>query len=182
MSNLEFDALPLSYPKERHAGIEPATCGLRRRSPVEPMSPCRNTAFRLGHTPRQCRAHRTGCEPVPLETVRSMCRIAGRRRPAIRVPMRIPPSPAPSIAVQRFRASWRNSATATTRARTSMSVRSRCDAAEMHWMETRERNRSRRERSRACRMTLFADAETETPPEMVPRAFAVLGDRGNRSP
>ena len=28
----------------------------------------------------------------------------------------------------------------------------------------------------------FADAETKTPPETVPRAFAVLGDRGDRSP
>ena len=74
------------------------------------MSSCRSTAFRLRHTPRQRRAHRTGSEPVPLETVRSMLRIAGRRRSAIRVPMRSPPPPASSIAMQRLRASWRSSA------------------------------------------------------------------------
>lgn len=37
------------------------------------------------HTPRQCRAHRTGHKPVPLSRVRSMLRIAGCRQPAIRV-------------------------------------------------------------------------------------------------
>lgn len=77
MSNPEFDALPLSYPKRRHAGIEPATCGLRRRSPVEPMSSCRCIVSGLRHAPRQCRAHRAGCEPAPLEAVLSMHRIAG---------------------------------------------------------------------------------------------------------
>lgn len=72
--------------------------GKRRCSPSELSSARGTPAPTLRHTPRQCRAHRTGCEPVPLERVASMLRIAGCRQPAIRVGARRPCGGGPFLA------------------------------------------------------------------------------------
>ena len=70
---------------------------------------------------------------------------------------------------------------------TSMSKRSVQDASEPVSAEkTAALDRPRRDRSRAFRIgideTRFANDQNKTPPEWNPRAFAFLGDRGDRSP
>ena len=70
---------------------------------------------------------------------------------------------------------------------TSMSKRSVQDASEpVSARKTAARNRSRRDRSRAFQNQFsesrFANDQNKTPPEWNPRAFAFLGDRGDRSP
>lgn len=132
------------------------------------------------------------------------------------------PPPASSIATQHLRASLVGFRGCATRARTSLSGRSRQDASELAGLDRVASNRlacqkkaaqrlSRREgfarvsmqrSGRTVREIVFADRrvcraqwlwsavvvervsgrEKEKPPDGYPRAFACLGDRGDRSP
>lgn len=117
-----------------------------------------------------------GRKPIPLDTVRSMLRIADCRQSAIRVPTHFRRRP---------RRASRRSACAPhggipfcrTRARTSMPGRSRQDASDVGKKCVSETVRAAESRARV-RRTLFAYAEKKTPPDGNPRAFACLGDRG----
>lgn len=101
------------------------------------------------------------------------------------------PPPASSIATQHRCASWRNSATARpmrgprcpdVRCRMLRNIMFGASDAEKRQRDT-VRVASRRARFyKTFQKTLFANAEKEKPPDGHPRAFACLGDRGDRSP
>ena len=117
---------------------------------------------------------------MPLAIVRSMLRIACRRRPAIPVLMRSPPLPASSIAMQRLRASWRSSAQRRP-ARTSLSGRSRWMLRNIGEERVSETVRAAKIRARV-RGSPLRTRKRKRPRKRLPRAFAFLGDRGDRSP
>ena len=75
-------------------GFEPATDGLRRCSTSELSSACGTPSPDPRHTPRQCRAHRTGNKPVPLWIVHRCSALAPRRkRQSVCDCIRLPPVP-----------------------------------------------------------------------------------------
>ena len=114
-------------------------------------------------------AARTGreLEPAPLDTVRSMLRIGASSKAPIPCARRIRPPPVPSIRAQRFMLSkqQRLSAVIPFRGQSMPGCFGmRIDHAKNAGISVCER------------------AKSKTPPTWSPRAFAFLGDRGDRSP
>lgn len=96
------------------------------------------------------------------------------------------PPPAPSIAAQHLRASWRNSVAA--RPVLDLDVRTfgaGCFGAGVcpkNGSAKPSASRSLARVSKSNDKTRFANDQNKTPPVWNPRAFAFLGDRGDRSP
>lgn len=80
---------PMLYPIELsiggRTGFEPATDGLRRCSTSELSSACGTPSPEPRHTPRQCRAHRTGMQARTAVDRSSMLRIGASSKAPIRV-------------------------------------------------------------------------------------------------
>lgn len=80
---------PMLYPIELsiggRTGFEPATDGLRRCSTSELSSACGTPSPEPRHTPRQCRAHRTGMQARTAVDRSSMFRIGASSKAPIRV-------------------------------------------------------------------------------------------------
>lgn len=118
---------------------------------------------------------------MPLEIVRSVLRIAGCRQPAIPLPLHSPPPPASSIAMQRLRASWRSSAQRRpARGPLCPGVRAGCCGRSVE-KRVSETVRAADGRARV-RGSPLRTRKGKRPRKRLPRAFAFLGDRGDRSP
>jgi hypothetical protein len=89
---------PMLYPTELSSGgrtgFEPVANGLRRCSTSELSSARGTPSPDPRHTPRQCRAHRTGNKPAPLGIVHRCSTLAPRRkRQSVCDCIRLPPVP-----------------------------------------------------------------------------------------
>ena len=157
---------PMLYPSELSRGDVPDSNQRSRREPILSLSvnviakhlfPA--SGIRHGSAARTGRA----CEPVPLETVRSVLRIGVAKRQSVCAAAPARP-PVPGIRAQRFMPSK----TAAPHSGTSLSAGSLpgCQDADA---ATRKHSTPLRTRKKNA-------------PGFGPRAFAFLGDRGDRSP
>ena len=158
---------PLSYPvvDEPESNRRPAAFAAALPLSYRPLAKHPRTASGIRHGS----AARTGrvLEPAPLDTVRSMLRIDASSKAPIPCARRIRPPPVPSIRAQRFMLS-----------NSSASQRS----VPLHGQSMPGCFGMRIDRAKNRRNLRLRTRKSKTPPAWSPRAFAFLGDRGDRSP
>lgn len=183
----------LSYPEVGvpESNRRPAAMPLLSRTE---LTPSRNIFPGIGHAPRQRRAHRMDrCLKTRIHTAghrsidASHCRLSptgnscARRFSSCPVATRVEHRDA---ALACLMAEFRDCATR--HGPQCPDVRRRMLRNRLlepgACRKTAARNRSRANHRARFKKTLFANAEKEKPPDGNPRAFAFLGDRGDRSP